>query len=240
MERSSDRTIRADNDWLRGHSRETSVVFFEELGLAEHGLEYLPVDPGGVAVGWDAPGPAPVFADVEQTVEALAVHYPHEAANYRRYAKDAVPVARMLRDLANADPTGLSLLRTAAVRHTPAALRLLRWSRMTFADVLRNYFTDEGILGPAMAGGPAVWGVAPDTPACAEEGTPQADDNGYVILEFNLGDVRLPPVIAWISVLSCTFWPFSVAEMRLPTMTMSTDCHSPAGLLAFTSGAFHA
>lgn len=43
------------------------------------------------------------------------------------------------------------------------------------------------------------FGVAPDTPACAEEGTPQADDNGYVILEFNLGDVRLPPVIAWIS-----------------------------------------
>jgi hypothetical protein len=43
------------------------------------------------------------------------------------------------------------------------------------------------------------FGVAPDEPACAEDGTPEAEDNGYVVLEFNLGDVRLPPVIAWIS-----------------------------------------
>lgn len=147
-----------DHGMVRGNP------LIEELELAAHGLEYVPVEPGGVALGWDAPGPAPIFADVDQTVEALAVHYPHEVANYRRYAKDAVPVARMLRDLANAAPTGPALLRTAMLRHTPAALRLLRWSRMTVAQVLRQYFTDEGLLGPAMAGGPAVWGVSPDTP----------------------------------------------------------------------------
>jgi len=43
------------------------------------------------------------------------------------------------------------------------------------------------------------FGVAPDEPECAAEGTPEAEDNGYVVLEYNLGDVRLPPVIAWIS-----------------------------------------
>lgn len=43
------------------------------------------------------------------------------------------------------------------------------------------------------------FGVAPDVPECAEDGTPAAEDNGFVILEYNLGDVRLPPVIAWIS-----------------------------------------
>jgi hypothetical protein len=43
------------------------------------------------------------------------------------------------------------------------------------------------------------FGVAPDAPECAEDGTPAAEDNGFVILEYNLGDVRLPPVIAWIS-----------------------------------------
>jgi len=43
------------------------------------------------------------------------------------------------------------------------------------------------------------FGVAPDAPACAEDGTPNAADNGYVVLEFNLGDVRLPPLIAFIS-----------------------------------------
>jgi hypothetical protein len=44
-----------------------------------------------------------------------------------------------------------------------------------------------------------VFGVAPDTPACAADGTKEAENNGFVVLEFNLGDVRLPPVIAWIS-----------------------------------------
>lgn len=43
------------------------------------------------------------------------------------------------------------------------------------------------------------FGVAPDTPACAPEGSTEAENDGYVILEYNLGDVRLPPVIAFIS-----------------------------------------
>ena len=118
-----------------------------ELDLATHGLEYIGVDPGGVALGWDAPGPAPIFADVDQTLDALAVHFPHEVANYRRYAKAAVPVAKLLRDLANADPTGPALLRTALAKHSPAALRLLRWSRMTVAEVLRGFFTTKGCSG---------------------------------------------------------------------------------------------
>ena len=146
------------------HAMVRGSPLLDELDLAAHGLAYLPVDPGGVALGWDAPGAAPIFADVERTIDTLAVHFPHEVDNYRRYVKAAVPVARLLRDLANADPTGPSLLRTAALRHSPAALRLLRWSRMTVAEVLRSFFTDEGLLGPAMATGPAVWGVSPYTP----------------------------------------------------------------------------
>ena len=146
------------------HGMVRGSPLLDELDLATHGLEYLPVDPGGVALGWDAPGPAPIFADVDQTLDALAVHFPQQVDNYRRYAKAAVPVARLLRDLANADPTGPSLLRTALAKHSPAAVRLLRWSRMSVGDVLRGFFTDEGLLGPAMATGPAVWGVSPDTP----------------------------------------------------------------------------
>ena len=42
------------------------------------------------------------------------------------------------------------------------------------------------------------FGVAPDAPACAAEGTANAKDNGFVVLEYNLGDVRLPPVIAFV------------------------------------------
>jgi hypothetical protein len=43
------------------------------------------------------------------------------------------------------------------------------------------------------------FGVAPDEPTCAAEGTPNAEKNGFVILEFDLGDVRVPPMIAFIS-----------------------------------------
>lgn len=44
-----------------------------------------------------------------------------------------------------------------------------------------------------------VFGLPPNPPECAPAGTPEAENNGFVVLEFNLGDVRLPPVIAWLS-----------------------------------------
>lgn len=145
-----------------GMIRSSRVI--DDLDLTSHGLEYLELDPAGALLGWDAPGPAPIFSDVERTLEGLAVHFPHEVDNYRRYARTAVPVARMLVDLANADPTGPALLRTALARMSPAALRILKFSRMSVGQVLRSFFSDEGLLGPAMALGPAVWGVSPDTP----------------------------------------------------------------------------
>jgi len=136
----------------------------EDLDLESHGLRYLELDPAGVALGWDAPGPAPMFRSLERTLEALAVHFPHEVDNYRRYARTAIPVVKLLVELSNAEPTGPSLFTTAVRKLSPAALRILQWSRQPVAKVLRGFFTDEGLLGPAMAQGPAVWGVAPDTP----------------------------------------------------------------------------
>jgi hypothetical protein len=41
------------------------------------------------------------------------------------------------------------------------------------------------------------YGVAPDTPKCAAAGTPNAQHNGYLVLEFNYGDVRQPPIVAF-------------------------------------------
>jgi phytoene dehydrogenase-like protein len=49
-------------------------------------------------------------------------------------------------------------------RRTPAALTVLQWSRRSVGDVLRSFFTSEDLLGPAMAAGPAVWGLSPETP----------------------------------------------------------------------------
>jgi hypothetical protein len=50
-----------------------------------------------------------------------------------------------------------------------------------------------------VAGNTQPFGVVPDVPSCAPDGSAEADENGYVVLEFNLGDVRLPPIIAFAS-----------------------------------------
>lgn len=44
-----------------------------------------------------------------------------------------------------------------------------------------------------------VFGLPVPQPECAPDGTDAAKNNGFVILEFNLGDVRLPPVVAFFS-----------------------------------------
>jgi hypothetical protein len=43
------------------------------------------------------------------------------------------------------------------------------------------------------------FGVAPDAPTCAADGSEEAADNGFVVLEFNLGDVKVPPLVAFAS-----------------------------------------
>lgn len=43
-------------------------------------------------------------------------------------------------------------------------MRLLQWSRMSAVDVMRTYFTDERVYGPALATGPIVWGLSPFFP----------------------------------------------------------------------------
>lgn len=46
---------------------------------------------------------------------------------------------------------------------------------------------------------PIVFGTVPPAPECAAEGSPEAADNGFVVLEYNLGDVRFPPIVAFSS-----------------------------------------
>src|SRR5262249_5793998 len=46
---------------------------------------------------------------------------------------------------------------------------------------------------------PQPFGVPPDPPKCAPDGSAQAAHNGFVILEYNLGDVKVPPIVAFTS-----------------------------------------
>lgn len=147
------------------HTMVRHIPLIEELGLDRFGLEYLDLDPGQVARGWDAAGPVPIFHSVERTVEALAITHPEEVENYRRYAAVAVPAAELIVRLSSSPPSTLGLLRRSLGRRaTPAALTVLQWSRRSVGDVLRSFFRSDDLLGPAMAAGPAVWGLSPETP----------------------------------------------------------------------------
>lgn len=136
----------------------------DELGLADHGLRYLDVDPGQRSVGWGGEAPWFHFHDVERTLESLRLTHPGEVDGYRRYVKAARPAAELVLELANHVPTVPAVLRAVADRRAAGARTLLAWSRRSVGDVLRSFFRSEALRAPVMVTGPAVWGLGPETP----------------------------------------------------------------------------
>ncbi len=137
----------------------------DELGLAEHGLRYLDVDPGQLSMSYDGTPAWPLFHDVERTLEGLRLTHPHEVDGYRGYLAAARPVADLLLDIAGGLPTPGRVARRVGLRwQSWAAATMLRWSRLSVADVLRQFFRSDALLGPAVVVGPAVWGLSPETP----------------------------------------------------------------------------
>jgi phytoene dehydrogenase-like protein len=146
------------------HTLTRTTPIIGELGLADHGLRYLDVDPPQVGVLHDG-GPAwATFHDVGRTLDGLRRTYPAEVDGYRRYYAAARPVAELIIELANERPTPRGALARIAERRGRGATTLLRWSRRTVGDVLRTYFRTDAVRAPAFAFGPGVWGVAPSTP----------------------------------------------------------------------------
>jgi phytoene dehydrogenase-like protein len=143
------------------HVAVRSVPLVEELDLARHGLRYLDLDLTSVALSWTADRPAFFFHDVDRTLEALAVTHPDQVDGYRAYLRAALPVARLVVDLALDPPSAPNVARRLARRRASGLGTLLRWSRLSVAEVLRSYFTSETVMGAAIAAGPAVWGVSP-------------------------------------------------------------------------------
>ena len=136
----------------------------EELRLADHGLRYVDVEPGALFVSWDGAPAWPIFHDVERTLEGLRLTHPDEVDGYRRYAAAAIPAAQLILAAAAEPPSTRSLLAKVLARRGAGAATLLRWSRMSAADVVRRYFHSEAVLAPALALGPVVWGMSPEAP----------------------------------------------------------------------------
>jgi phytoene dehydrogenase-like protein len=146
------------------HTLTRTTPIIDELGLADHGLRYLDLDPPQVGVLHDG-GPAwATFHDVERTLESLRRTYPDEVDGYRRYYASAKPVAELILELANHRPTPRRALARVADRRGRGVATLLRWSRASVGEVLRTYFRTDAVRAPAFAFGPAVWGIPPSTP----------------------------------------------------------------------------
>lgn len=140
--------------------RTTPVI--EDLRLADHGLRYLDVDPSQINMAWDG-GPAWVLSrDVDATLESIAATYPREVDGYRRYLRATLPAVRMVLDAANDPPTLPGLTKRVLARRGRGVSTLLRWSRRSAADVMREFFTADALRGPAMVSGPMVWGISPE------------------------------------------------------------------------------
>ncbi len=136
----------------------------EELALDRHGLTYLDVEPAQVSVGWDGSAPWTLHHDPDDTVEALRATHPGEVEGYRRYLRAARPVAELVLELAGTVPSPRTTARAVLARRGTGAATLLRWSRRGAASVLRDFFSTDALVGPALTTGPAVWGVPGDRP----------------------------------------------------------------------------
>ncbi len=140
--------------------RTTPVI--EELGLADHGLAYLDVEPAQFNLPWNG-GPAwTSHHDLDATLDSIAVGYPDEVDGYRRYARAAIPAVRMIFEAAAEPPSIRGLTRLALARRLHGAPALLRWGRRSAADVLRSFFRHDALLGTAAVTGPMVWGISPE------------------------------------------------------------------------------
>jgi phytoene dehydrogenase-like protein len=142
--------------------RTTAIA--DELGLADHGLRYLDVDPAQLSLSWTGAAPWVFSHDVDTTLDSLHRSHPSEVEGYRRYVRAARPVAELVLELAGTPPTVPAVARRLLDRRGSGARTLLAWSRRSAVEVLRGFFRSEALLGPVLTTGPAVWGITGEHP----------------------------------------------------------------------------
>jgi phytoene dehydrogenase-like protein len=136
----------------------------EELNLAAHGLSYINIEPPQINLDWNTGRPWEIWHDVERTIESLSLSHPDAIDGYRKFARTAIPVAKLILDAASQPPTRGSLISSVVRKGGRGVATMLKMSRMSAADVMRQFFDNEAIIGPAMVEGPVVWGLSPETP----------------------------------------------------------------------------
>jgi len=141
-----------------------TTPIYEELDLATYGLTYIDVEPPQVNMDWSSQQPWEIWHDVDRTLDSLAHSHPDSVEGYKRYVATMVPVARLITQAASHRPTRASLLGSVVRRGGRGVATMLKISRMSALDVMRQFFDNEAVIGPAMVEGPVVWGLSPQTP----------------------------------------------------------------------------
>lgn len=143
------------------HTMFLAMPIREELALADHGLEYLMLDPIHQHLSWSGSPGFAISGSVDDTTEWLRRSHPTQVDGYRRYVAAARPMAELVVEMSMAPPTVPTAARRVLARRGKGVTGLLRWSRMSVADVLGQFFTADPVIAGAITTGPAVWGVSP-------------------------------------------------------------------------------
>ena len=143
--------------------RTTPVIDELDLGslraaLPRHGRRRRSAWRGRVARSWRQ------WHDVGRTIDELAATHPGEVDGFRRYLRAARPAVRLILAAATEPPTLRGLTRVAAAPALRRACAPCCAGAAAARPIMRSFFRHDALLGPAMVGGPMVWGVSPELP----------------------------------------------------------------------------
>ena len=136
----------------------------DDLGLDRHGLSYIDVDPTQLATSWSDRRVWPMFHDLNRQLDVIKRFFPNEVEGYRSFAKAAMPVVELILEAGSQPPTRRSLVGKVLAKRGRGASTMLKWSKMSSAQVLHQFFSSELLIAPSLVTGPTVWGVSPHTP----------------------------------------------------------------------------
>lgn len=146
------------------HTMIRALPVFDDLELSKHGLRYLEAEFSSIHTTYE-PRSTWVFRhNAEEHLDTLASTHPQWVKAYRNYLNDALPVARLVIEMARTTPSTVNFLQRATAMKGRGARRLLAWSKSSAQEVYAHYFDDWRIWMPAVVTGPTVWGVHPSTP----------------------------------------------------------------------------
>lgn len=146
------------------HTMIRGLPIIDDLELARHGLRYLESEFSSIHSTYSGDDTWVFRHQVDEHLDTMARTHPEWVKPYQRYLADAIPVAKLVIEMARSTPSGSHFLQRLTSMKGRGARRLLAWSQKSAIDVYQAYFDDWRSWMPAVVTGPTVWGVHPATP----------------------------------------------------------------------------